>query len=242
MSLFQINWNENAPFHYAMLRPELPSTITLDVGLRVLYEDCYQTLLIGRYNASIVMMGIFLESLMKERIRLKTGKDFVQPYGACIDKLRGIKRLPKDQTKRLEHGYLIEPKDIIFLERFRDKVRNTFTHFDQAKLVEGRILRGWEIPLEIVFDRAKFEETMGEIRSGKLKSMLLSATHPALRSVSKVDSDRMMAIRLFNVVYDYVLGFASKYLRSQDYDEYHKKFPNPFTDLSPIAKRAVPPF
>ncbi|MGE5574542.1 MAG: hypothetical protein ACM3UL_00250 [Ignavibacteria bacterium] len=237
MNLYQMNWNEIAAFHYAILRPELPSAITLDVGLKVLYEDCYQTLLIGRYNASIVMMGVFLESLMKERIRLKTGKDFVQPYGACIDKLRGIKRLPKGKTKRLEHGYLVEPKDIVFLERFRDKIRNTFTHFDQAKLVEGRVLRGWEIPFDILINKEKFEELMSEVKSGKRKPMLLNATHPALRSVSKVDSDRMMAIRLFNIVYDYLLGFASKYLRSQDYDEYHKKFPNPFTDLSPIAKK-----
>jgi len=53
--------------------------------LLFLYQDCYQALLIGRYNASLVMMGVLLEAVMKERIELKLGEYFSKPFGPCCD-------------------------------------------------------------------------------------------------------------------------------------------------------------
>jgi hypothetical protein len=231
---YQEFWVSTSSFLVALLRPELPSNVKLEPGLNSLYEDCYQTLLIGRYNASIVMMGVFLEALMKERIRIKTGKDFTKPYGECVDKLKGIKRERKGQIKQLSHGYLIEPKDILFLDRFREKVRNIYAHFDETKLVEGRIIKGWEIPFDDIINLTKFEAIMKEIESGQRKPLLLHATHPALRSVSKLSTDRMTAVRLFNLVYDYMLGFVIKYLRPKDYDEHNKEYRTPLIDLTPI--------
>jgi hypothetical protein len=231
---YQETWRDNSSFLVALLRPELPSNVKLEPGLNVLYEDCYQTLLIGRYNASIVIMGVFLEALMKERIRLKTGKDFTKPYGACIDKLRGIKRERRGHIKQLSHGCLIEPRDILFLDSFRGEVRNIYAHFDEIKLVAGRIMKGWEISFNDMIDLTKFETIIKEIKAGQRKPLLLHATHPALRSVSKMYSDRMMAVRLFNLVYDFMLGFVIKYLRQKDYDEYNRNYGRPFVDLTPI--------
>lgn len=235
LNCYRETWNDNSGFLFALLRPELPSNVVLDPGLKYLYEDCYQTLLIGRYNASIVMMGVFLEALMKERIRLRTGKDFTKPYGECIDRLMGIKRLRKGHIERVGDGYnLIAPEDILFLDRFRKKVRNIYTHFDETTLVKGRIMQAWEIPLGDKFDLAKFEATFKEIKSGQRKPLLLHATHPALRSISKMYSDRIVAVNLFNLIYDFTLGFVLKYLGHKDYAEYHKNFPNPFVDLSSV--------
>jgi hypothetical protein len=242
LAAYQETWKNNSDFLFALLRPELPSTITLDPGLKALYQDCYQTLLIGRYNASIVMMGVFLEGLMKERIRLKTGKDFPKPYGQCVDRLMGIKRL-KERIERAGDGCnLIESKDITFLDRFRDKVRNVYAHFDEAKVVDGRIMQAWEIPLDFSQPAVlpKLKTAIEEAKAGKRKPMLLDAKHPALRSVSKFQSDPMTAVRLFNLVYDFALGFMMKYLRQKDYDECHKRFPYPFVDLSPeLEKRGL---
>lgn len=233
---YQDTWVDNSHFLFALLRPELPDSINLEPGLNSLYEDCYQTLLIGRYNASIVMMGVFLEALMKERIRLKTGKDFRKSYGWCIDRLRGIKRLKNGCVRQLSGGYLIEPKDVAFLDKFRDKVRNIYAHFDEAKLVYGRIMKGWEIPVDEIIDVKKFETTLKEIKSGKRKPLLLHATHPVLRSISKLESDRKVAVGLFNLVYDFTLCFALRYLRQKDYDECGRNHPQPFVDLKPILK------
>ncbi len=237
LAAYQETWKNNSDFLFALLRPELPSTLTFEPGLKALYQDCYQTLLIGRYNASIVMMGVFLEALMKERIRLKTGKDFTKPYGQCIDRLMGFKRL-KGRIERAGDGCnLIASKDIIFLDRFRDRVRNVYAHFDEAKLVDGRIMRVWEVPVGDKFNLAEFEAAFKEIKAGKRKPLLLDARHPALRSVSKLYSDSKEAARLFNLVYDFALGFIMKYLRQKDYDEYHERFPKPFVDLSPELKK-----
>jgi hypothetical protein len=64
LAAHQETWKNNSDLLFALLRPELPSTLTLESGLKALYQDCYQTLLIGRYNASIVMMGVLLEALI----------------------------------------------------------------------------------------------------------------------------------------------------------------------------------
>lgn len=178
---YQETWNDTSGFLFAILRPELPGNVILEPGLKGLYEDCYQTLLIGRYNASIVMMGVFLEALMKERIRLKTGKDFRKPYGECIDRLMGIKRLRKGGIERIERagdGYnLIAIEDILFLHRFRDKVRNTYAHFDEAKVVDNQIMQVWEIPLDGGLILPKLETAVKEVKAGKHKPLLIHATH-----------------------------------------------------------------
>jgi hypothetical protein len=229
---YQEEWIENSNYLFALLRPELPSNIILTPGLKALYEDCYHTLLIGRYNASIVMRGVLLEAMMNERIRLKTGKDFSKPYGACIDRLMGIRR-NKGRIEQAGDGCsLVALKDILFLDKFRDKVRNQYAHFDEAKLVAGRVMKGWEIPINDLTNPANFEKVMREIETGQRKPMLLQATHPALRSASKLNSDRVIAIQLFNLVYDFLLEFSMKYLRKRDYNEFHKRYPTPFTDLS----------
>lgn len=233
---YQETWKDNSDFLFVLLRPELPSNIILEQGLKELLQDCYQTLLIGRYNASIVMMGVFLEALMKERIRIKTGKDFKGPYAKCVDKLMGLKRLRKDRVKVLEHGTLVNSTDILFLDRFRDKFRNTYAHFDEAKVVNGRVHQIWKIPEKDILNISKFEEILKEVKKGQRKSMLVDATHPALRSISKFDVDRVTAVQLFNVVYDFSLGFIFKYLRQKDYDQYNAHFPNPFVDLSSVPK------
>ncbi len=230
---YQEMWKDNSAFLFAQLRPELPNNVMLEHGLKELLQDCYQTLLIGRYNASIVMMGIFLEALMKERIRLKTGKDYTKDYGKCIDKAMGIERSGKGKIKSLSHGSLIESNDVRFLDKFRRTVRNTYTHFDETKVVDGRIIKAWEIPVEDIANILKFDAIMKEIKTGERKPLLLHATHPALRSVSKMYTDRMTAISLFNAVYDFTLCFIFKYLRQKDYEESNNRYPNPFIDLSP---------
>jgi hypothetical protein len=234
---YQKTWNDTSSFLFAILRPEFPEHLNLEIGLQQLLDDCYHTLLIGRYNASIVMMGVFLEALMKERIRLKTGLDFTKPYAECIDRLMGIKRVRKKGVECIEkvgNGYLIEPKDIQFFRSFRNR-RNTYAHFDEVKAVGNRTMQTWEFPIDGKVDESTLkviENTINEIKSGKRKPKVTPATHPALRSISKLESDRKDSIILFNQVYDFTLEFTIKYLRQKDYDECNRLFPHPFVDLT----------
>ena len=209
LSRYLEQWKKNSDDLFVLLRPELPHEPVLEPGLQALYEDCYQTLLIGRFNGAIVLMGLLLEALMKERIRLKSGQDFKGAYGACI--------------KIIEEQKIIDPKDLYFLRKFKDQIRNPYAHFDESKIVEGRIVKGWEIPFDELLNPEKFEKTFAAIKSGERKPLLLSATHPALRSVVKLTDDRRRAIALFNQVYDFLLAFRIRYLRQSDYDEHNKK-------------------
>lgn len=64
-------WKRNAEEAFPLLRPPIYVNDLENPKLYFLYENCYHTLLIGQYNASIVLMGVLLEALMKERIWLK---------------------------------------------------------------------------------------------------------------------------------------------------------------------------
>jgi hypothetical protein len=230
-------WNDTSTFLFAILRPEFPEHLHLEIGLHQLLDDCYYTLLIGRYNASIVMMGVFLEALMKERIRLKTGLDFTEPYAQCIDRLMGIKRVRKkgvEKIRKVGNGYLIEPKDIQFFRNFRER-RNTYAHFDEVKAVGNKTMRTWEFPSSNKVDESTIkviDTTLNEIKTGVRKPKITPAIHPALRSIAKLESDRKDSVILFNQVYDFTLEFTIKYLRQKDYDEYNMRFPHPFLDLT----------
>ena len=239
---YQKTWNDNSSYLFAILRPEFPEHLNLDIGLNQLLDDCYHTLLIGRYNASMVMMGVFLEALMKERIRLKTGLDFTKPYAQCIDRLMGIKRVRKKGIERIQKAgdgyYLIAPEDIQFFSRFRN-LRNTYAHFDEVKAVGNKTMKTWEFKLGDKIDESllkEIETTLNEIKSGKRKPIVTAATHKVLRSISKLESDRKDSVILFNQVYDFTLEFTMKYLRQKDYDECNSRFPNPFVDLTAKLK------
>jgi hypothetical protein len=206
-------WKKNANDLFPLLRPEIHINELPHPQLYFLYEDCYHTLLIGKFNASIVLMGILLEAIMKERIRLKLGKDFVGPYGACL--------------KVIKEKKLMDRNDILFLRRFKDDVRNPYTHVDESQLLQGAFVRVWEIPVAKVLSLAEFEKTLADIKSGKKKPKLMDATNPIVRPIIKREYDRRHAIKLFNQVYDFLVAANIKYFKQKEYDEYNRKFSAP---------------
>jgi hypothetical protein len=203
-------WTKNAEDLFPLLRPEIYLPDLPVPQLFFLYEDCYHTLLIGKYNAAIVLMGLLLEAIMKERIRLHLGKDFFGPYGACL--------------RIIAERKLMDAADIAFLRRFKNRVRNPYAHVDESQVLQGIFVKAWEIPLETVLSPAKFEETMKEIQKGKRKPKLIPATNPIVRPVVKREYDRNVAISLFNQVYDFLICAHMKYFKQKHYDEYFQKF------------------
>jgi hypothetical protein len=89
-------WYENAEEIFPFLRPELTAHDLPNPRLLFLYQDCYNTLLIGRYNASIVMMGVLLEIIVKERIKLKLGEYFSKPFSPCLKKIERYKLMKQE--------------------------------------------------------------------------------------------------------------------------------------------------
>jgi len=204
------NWQRNAQDVFPLLRPPLYPT-ELEPRFFFLYDDCYQTLLIGKHNASIVLMGVLLETVMKERIWLKLGIDFRQAYGRCL--------------RKIEQERLMDPKDIYFLKKFKDSIRNPYTHADESQILEGILVPVFPLKLGKDFTLEEFEESFKKARSGKVKPKLVPASDvPAIRSVVKQEYDRRRAKDLFNQVYDFLLSAKIKYFKPEEYEEHHKKF------------------
>jgi len=208
---YEENWTKNAEDLFPLLRPPLYIHDLPNPRLFFLYEDCYHTLLVGRYNASIVLMGVLLEALMKGRIWLKLGIDFRRAYGACLKKIRDER--------------LMNVKDIQFLSRFKDEVRNPYQHADELQIVQGLgFVRVWPIELKKKDTLQSLERSLKNIKSGRLKPQLLPADSPAIRTMVKQEYDRKHAINLFNKVYDFLLTANARYFKQEEYEEHHKKF------------------
>lgn len=211
LTRYEANWRKNAEDIFAFVRPPLYQTDLNNPRLFFLYEECYHTLLIGKYNAAIILMGTLLETVMKERIYLKLNIDFTKPYGACL--------------QLIEKERLMNPYDILFLRRFKDRIRNPYTHADEAQILDGIMVPVYPIELPKNFTLEKLEAQINRVKSGQQKPQLMFASQvPAIRSVVKQGYDKRYAVDLFNQVYDFLLAANIKYFKQKDYDEHHTKF------------------
>jgi len=212
---YEEGWKRNAEYMFPLVRPPLYLNDLANPRLYFLYEDSYHTLLIGKYNASIVLMGVLLEALMKERIWLKLGLYFRGAYGACL--------------RKIENERLMDAKDISFLRKFKDNIRNPYQHADDAQIVkEMGFYRVYPIPIDNSKSVAKqLEQGMKSVKTGKLKPVLMPVTHPLVRDIAKKEYDRKQVIGFFNQVYDFLLSAKIKYFKQEEYEEHHKKFGKP---------------
>jgi len=207
---FQDTWIKNSEEIDPLIRPAINLNDFANPKLFFLYEDCYQSLLIGRYNASIVLMGVLVEAIMKERILLKLGIEFTKPYGPCLKKIREEK--------------LMDPLDILFLERFKDQVRNLYQHVDYSQILQGIFVKAWPIKFEKP-SFAAIEQGLADIKSGRIKPIFIPAAYNKIvQPIIKQEHDKQFAIDLFNNVFDFLLIARYRYFRDEDYKEHRAKF------------------
>lgn len=208
---YQEIWQKNSEELFPLLRPPFHQDFIANPRLFFLYEDCYHTLLIGRFNASIVLMGVLLEAVMKERISLKLGKDIRGAYGRCL--------------KILADKELMEAEDLEFLRNFKDNIRNPYQHVDDSGILKGIFVPVWPFQFKGGVTFEKLEKAFEGAKSGRLKpKMLPAANNPALRPVVKQALDRDRAIKLFDQVTDFLLACKIKYFKQKEYDAHHKRF------------------
>jgi len=211
-------WKENSEKIYPYLRPDIYQDEMPNPRLFFLYEDCYVNMLIGRYNAAIVLMGVLLEALMKERIHLKTGVVFKGAYGPALSEI--------------EIKNLMQMGDIRFLREFKDSVRNLYQHADIEEILRGTYVRVWPIQFEGELTAEKLKKAHEQAKDGKIKPLLLPAANfPAFAAIIKQKRDRAISIMLFNRVYDFVRGAMVKYFKQEEYDEHKKMFGDKMAEL-----------
>lgn len=208
LEAYELNWKDNAINVFFSLRPELNSRDLSNPKLFSLYMDCYHTLLIGRYNASIVMMGVLVEAIVKERIYLKRGIECTQPLGPCLNLIKKHK--------------LMDEKDINFLYKFKKIVRNPYQHIDDKEIMRDIKSQIWEFKFNSL-DEMKSQ--IESVRAGKIKPAIVNISEKrAILSIFKQEHDSKIVIPLFNEVYDFMLRCNLKYFNQHEWNEYHEKF------------------
>lgn len=211
---YQENWKRLSEKNFIMLMPPLSQS---DIGiprLFWLYEDCYHCLLTGRYNATIVLMGVLLEAIMKERLHLKLGSNFDKlSYGKCLKKIIQMR--------------FMEINDIKFLLRFKNKVRDVYQHSNETEITKGLsapiLAFEFKGPLTI----EKIQEANEGARSGRLKPTRVSTNElPFLKSIVKQKIDETSAISLFNEVYQFLVCAKMVYFKEDEFQEHTNRFGN----------------
>src|SRR3990167_7784020 len=106
----------------------------MESHLRALYFETYFLLAEGFYNASLVLCGILLENLLKEKLFNEhiSDEDLENMnFGQAISKARTLKILNGDE--------------INFLEEKKKSIRNPYAHYNKMKLSEGIYFPAWNI-------------------------------------------------------------------------------------------------
>lgn len=203
-------WVGNATKQIPKITPPLNSSFIIMPRVYNLYLDCYHSLLIGRHTASIILMGVLLEALMKERIELKLGV-----Y------LEGSKGTYEQCLRVIEKDKLMDDNDLKFLRDFKEKIRNPHQHSDEKKIAEGVSVG----VLAVRLDAKDMEKAAKEVTSGVLKFDQQPASElPPLRQFAQQEVDQELAIPLFNDVCSFLIRAKNKYFKQEDWEEYHKKY------------------
>lgn len=177
--------------------------------LRALYFETYFLLAKGFYNASLVLMGILLENIIKEKLFIEGIKD---------------EELENNMNFRLalmKVKQFISEDEFKFLENRKDRLRNPYAHYNKMKLSKGIYFKGWKVPIEKlseVGERVKRGELSGEDFKKEIikdiPSELISSEE--LRPVSQIAKSQMekeQAIYVFLEIDKFIREFAEKYFK-----------------------------
>ncbi len=174
--------------------------------------DCYQTLLIGRYNAAIVMMGVLVEAILKEIILLQTGKEFKKELGPCLKKISADK--------------MMSESEIQYIWTFKNKKRNLYQHAADGEILEGTTYPVIPFKWKSGSSHDDLIHFLEKVNAGLIKPIYVSASESrALCPLSKQAYDMRKAVELFNEIHDFLFVCNVRYFNHQQYDEFHKKFP-----------------
>jgi len=182
----------------------------MEPHLRALYFQTYFLIAYGFYNASLVLCGILLEVITKEKLfngGVKDGELEGMNFGGAISKCRSMSILDEDELE--------------FLEFKKDELRNPYAHHNKMKLTKGKYVPTWEVPN--IVDKIKELDkliTKGDITEEQARKELVKGINPTLKSskefrpiaqLIKSEEDKHKVIPIFLEIDKFVRNFATKY-------------------------------
>ena len=187
----------------------------MEPHLRSLYYQAYFLLAYGFYNASIIMCGILLESILKEKLFNDglTDKEIEKmDFGCVIQECKQRKNLSNEEL-----SFFIDNKN---------NVRNPYVHYNQIKLTEGKFVVSWEIKdainkLLALGERVKKgeiteEQARIELIKGIEPQLVDSTTFRPVAQAVKGEEDKENALSIFREVDKFVRDFANKYFKKEE--------------------------
>ena len=185
----------------------------MEPHLRSLYFETYFLLAEGFYNASLVLMGILLETIVKEKLFIGGIKDEEleeMNFGKALTKIKPF--ISEDEFK--------------FFEDKKLKLRNNYAHYNKMKLSEGIYFPSWKIPKskEIVPRLIDLDKRVkkGELTDAQAKQELIKAIKPELMSskefrpisqIAKNEMEKKFAPVIFLEIDKFIRNFAIKYFK-----------------------------
>lgn len=162
---FFINNNNDSAIIERIREVPLLEYIPLEPSSKILYDEVISNYWIGNFNASIVLLSVFLEAYLKEQYYFKTKIDSNETLAPLIntcasDEIKILNTIQKD--------YLLD---------FADKVRNNYIHVRYHKLVTDVTVPVGKIDFN---NPSKSEATYGT-----------SDTLPVLIDLAKINKDRV---------------------------------------------------
>jgi len=204
---FQEEWISISDINYVLLRPPIEKIdvrVVPTITLRYLMADCYHSMLIGRYNAGIVMLGVFIEELCKEIILTHTGEKPKGELGLAIDKLTKLK--------------ILKTHELDFLRSFKNNIRNCYQHSDVNQLTSGCTASIKQITFDPQSDSQSILEKINNSIQSKENYKNVSATdNLSIAAFVKICLDGRTAIELFNQVYDFTIECGIRYIFNKCY-------------------------
>ena len=185
----------------------------MEPHLRSLYFETYFLLAKGFYNASLVLMGILLENVIKEKLFMEGTKDEELEkinFGVALTKIKPF----------------ISDEEFKFLDDRKLRLRNPYAHYNKMKLSEGIYFPVWTVENPVQKLIALQERVnKGELAEAQARQELIKGVEPKLMSskefrpisqIAKSEKEKSQVTDVFLEIDGFVREFAEKYFKPKN--------------------------
>ena len=182
----------------------------MEPHLRALYFETYFLLVKGFYNASLILMGILLENIIKEKLFMEDVKDEELEkinFGVALNKIKPF----------------ILDEEFKFLDDRKLRLRNPYAHYNKMKLSEGIYFPVWKVENPVQKLIALQERVnRGELIEAQARQELIKDIEPELMSskefrpisqIAKSEKEKSQVIDVFLEIDRFIREFAEKYFK-----------------------------
>src|SRR3989344_4075067 len=184
----------------------------MEPHLRAMYFETYFLMAQGYYNASLVLCGILLENLVKEKLFMD---------GISDEELESMNF--RQAIKKTKDMNILTPDEINFLEIKKDKLRNPYAHYNKMKLSEGIYFPVWKIENTVKKLISLHERVnKGELTEAQARQKLIEGQKPEFMSskefrplsqMAKSEIEKNTAPSVFLEIDKFTREFARKYFK-----------------------------